>query len=328
MASRIGHLAASLLCTFSFALPSGNAMAQATEEVNYLLPAPPTLPAFGPWVLAQQRGYYARENLKVNFIVAKGGVDVAKQVGVGNAPIGGAIGDTPIIARAQGIPVKAVAVIGARALHHLHVVEGQGINSVADLKGKTMTVMSYQDTSYYVLLGILATAGLTKNDVEVQAAGPVGVWQLPATGKAVAFAGPIDFAISARGAGARVKTLPSDHYIKTLTQAIIASDEMIQKRPDLIQRLVRATLAGLADMMKDPKGAVADFIAGSPSFKGREAFVEEVFRGYNEYTYQGQGMPGAIDPERLAAVQSFYVAQGIVPKEVPVAELYTNQFIR
>ena len=316
------------LLAFALTLPALEARAQTMEEVSYLLPAPATLPAFGPWVLAQQRGYYARENLKVTFMVGKGGVDVAKQVGVGNAPIGGAIGDTSIIARAQGIPVKSVAVIGARALHHLHVVEGLGINTPADLKGKTITVMSYQDTSYYVLLGILASAGLTKNDVEIQAAGPVGVWQLPATGKAAAFAGPVDFAISARAAGAKVKTLASDQYIKTLTQAIIASDEMIQKRPDLIQRLVRATLAGLADMMKDPKGAVNDFIAGAPTFKGREAYVEEVFRGYNEYTYQGPGTVGAMNPERLAAVQSFYVAQGIVPKEVPLAELYTNQFVR
>ena len=328
MQFRTSGIAATLALAIAAVLPSKAAFAQPVEEVNYLLPAPPTLPAFGPWVLAQQRGYYAREKLKVNFIVGKGGVDVAKQVGAGNAPIGGAIGDTPIIARAQGIPVKAVAVIGARALHHLHVMDGIGINQPADLKGKTITVMSYQDTSYFVLLGILASAGLTKNDVDVQAAGPVGVWQQPATGKAVAFAGPVDFAISARGAGGKVKTLASDQYIKTMTQAIVASDEMIQKRPDLIQRLVRATLAGLSDMMKDPKGAVGDFIAGSPSFKGREAFIEDVFRGYNEYTYQGPGTPGAIDPERLAAVQKFYVSQGIVPKEVPVGELYTNQFVR
>jgi NitT/TauT family transport system substrate-binding protein len=35
-----------------------------------------------------------------------------------------------------------------------------------------------------------------------------------------------------------------------------------------------------------------------------------------------------MDPERLAQVQKFYVSQGIVPKEVPVNELYTNQFVQ
>ena len=36
----------------------------------------------------------------------------------------------------------------------------------------------------------------------------------------------------------------------------------------------------------------------------------------------------AMDPERLARVQKFYVSQGIVPKEVPVNELFTNQFVQ
>src|SRR5713226_6190919 len=59
----------------------------AAEKVTYLLPAPITLPAFGPWVVAQQRGYYAAEDLEVSFQTANGGADVAKQVGVGNAVI-------------------------------------------------------------------------------------------------------------------------------------------------------------------------------------------------------------------------------------------------
>ncbi|MBU3739782.1 MAG: ABC transporter substrate-binding protein, partial [Rhodoferax sp.] len=89
------------------------------QKITYLLPAPGTLPAFGPWMLAQAKGYYAAEGLEVEFVTGRGGVDVAKQVGAGNAVIGGAIGDTPIIARAQGIPVKAVAVLGSGSLMQL-----------------------------------------------------------------------------------------------------------------------------------------------------------------------------------------------------------------
>ena len=42
--------------------------AQALQEVTYLLPAPGTLPAFGPWMLAQAKGYYEQEGLKVSFV--------------------------------------------------------------------------------------------------------------------------------------------------------------------------------------------------------------------------------------------------------------------
>ena len=106
--------ALALLATSAFMLPLA-AQAQ-LQKITYLLPAPGTLPAFGPWMLAQAKGYYAAEGLEVEFVAGRGGVDVAKQVGAGNAVIGGAIGDTPIIARAQGIPVKAVAVLGSGSL--------------------------------------------------------------------------------------------------------------------------------------------------------------------------------------------------------------------
>ena len=65
-------------------------VAQAQQKVTYLLPAPAFLPAFGPWMLAKGKGYYAAEGLDVEFKTARGGADVAKQVGAGNAVIGGA----------------------------------------------------------------------------------------------------------------------------------------------------------------------------------------------------------------------------------------------
>ena len=121
-------------------LASAGVKAQPLQEITYLLPAPATLPAFGPWMLAQAKGYYKAEGLDVKFVSARGGVDVAKQVGAGNAVIGGAIGDTPIIARAQGIPVKAVAVLGAGSLMQLVSHKDERIESPRELKGKTVTV--------------------------------------------------------------------------------------------------------------------------------------------------------------------------------------------
>jgi NitT/TauT family transport system substrate-binding protein len=91
---------------------------------------------------------------------------------------------------------------------------------------------------------------------------------------------------------------------------------------------VKATLRGLDDIMKQGKAVVPDYIAGAPPFKGKEKFVEEVVVNYIEYTYKGQKQLGAMDPERLARVQKFYVSEKIVPKEVPVNELYTNQFVQ
>jgi NitT/TauT family transport system substrate-binding protein len=61
--------------------------------------------------------------------------------------------------------------------------------------------------------------------------------------------------------------------------------------------------------------------------KGKEASVLKTFELYNQYVYNAQKTPGQMDEARLAELQKFYVTNGVVPKEVPVKELYTNQFV-
>src|SRR5215831_1078287 len=140
--------AAAVIATILAATP-----AVADEEITYLLPAPATLPAFAPHMIALHKGYYAAEGLKVRFVTGQGGADVATQVGAGNAELGGGIGDTPIIVRPNGVPVRAVAVLGGGALMQLVLDKDKGLKTVKDLKGKTITVLSYQDTTYFALLG-------------------------------------------------------------------------------------------------------------------------------------------------------------------------------
>ena len=64
-------------------LPDGTVMTETAAMVLQLcdgrpepglLPAPGTLPAFGPWMLAQAKGYYKAEGLDVKFVAARGGV--------------------------------------------------------------------------------------------------------------------------------------------------------------------------------------------------------------------------------------------------------------
>ena len=317
--------ALALLATSAFMLPLA-AQAQ-LQKITYLLPAPGALPAFGPWMLAQAKGYYAAEGLEVEFVAGRGGVDVAKQVGAGNAVIGGAIGDTPIIARAQGIPVKAVAVLGSGSLMALVSHKDEKIESPRELRGKTVTVISYTDTTYYALLGMLSKVGLTKNDVNIQAAGPAGVWQQFAGKKATAMAAVPDWTVSALDAGAQVDILPADIYFKSMAQAILASDETIQKNPQLVQKLVRATLKGMKDIMADPKAATAAYVKHVPVHAGKEASILKAFELYNKYVYAGQKVPGQMDEARLGELQKFYVGNGVVAKEATLKDLYTNQFV-
>src|SRR5438105_15706065 len=229
---------------FGLELLRAPALAQTPEKVTYLFPAPPILPAFGPIQLAQGKGYFTAAGLEVSFAVGRGGVDVAKQVGAGNAPLGGIVADGPIMVRGNGVPVKIGAVVGGKGFMELVVREDSGIEKPADLKGKTITVMSYQDTTFYALLGLLASAGLTQNDVDIQAVGPTGVWEFVAAGKSAGMAGVPDWIPPVQAAGVKVKVLPTDAFFPHMAQAIAVADDTIKAKPALVRAFVKAALHG------------------------------------------------------------------------------------
>ncbi|MFT7595425.1 MAG: NitT/TauT family transport system substrate-binding protein [Paracoccaceae bacterium] len=304
-------------------------MAMAQEKVTYLFPAPDFLPAFAPFKLAMAKGYYKDAGLDVTFQVGKGGADVAKQVGVGNVDLGGGIGDTAIIVRANGIPVKGVAVLGSESLTQINWRTDAGISSVADLKGKSVGVLSFQDTTYYNLLAVLASAGLTKNDVDIQAVGPGGIIKLMITGDIQAFSGVPEWAGAIRGAGVDLHMLPINDIFPAMAQAIIASDDMIANNPDMVRAFVQATIRGYKDVIADPEQAAKDYVAAVPQHEGKEKIMEGIMRAYISLVY-GADVDnfGSFDEARLKAVQEFYVSHEIVREAVPIADTYTNAFVK
>jgi NitT/TauT family transport system substrate-binding protein len=303
-------------------------VATAAEAVTYLFPAPPSLPAFGPIRLAKGKGYFAEVGIDVNFAVGRGGVDVAKQVGAGNAPLGGIVADGPIMVRQNGVPIKIVAVFGGRGFMQLVVREDSGIQKPADLKGKTISVMSFQDTTYYALLGLLASAGLTQDDLNIQSAGPAGVWEFVATGKAAGMAGVPDWIPPVLAAGVKVKVIPTDEFFPHMAQAIGVSDQVIKDKPELVGKFVKAALRGMKDIMDDPGKAAEQFVEYVPEWKGKEGAVKAAFNYYATLVYPGQKQLGEVDVQRLANLQDFYLAKGIIQRKSPIDELYTNQFIK
>src|SRR5215467_14622929 len=273
-------------------------LVQAAESITYLFPAPPILPAFGPIQLAKGKGYFAEAGLDVSYAVGRGGVDVAKQVGAGNAPIGGIVADAPIMVRGNGVPIKMVAVFGGKGFMQLVVREDSGIEKPADLKGKTITVMSFQDTTFYALLGLLASAGLSQDDVNIQAVGPTGVWEFVAAGKSAGMAGVPDWIPPVQAAGVKVKIIPTDEFFPHMAQAIAVSDDVIKDKPELVRSFVKAALRGMKDIIDDPDKAAADFVSFVPEWKGKEGAVKSAFNYYAKLVYVGQKDLGEINVER------------------------------
>jgi len=310
-------------------LIGASAHAEALEKITFLTPAPATLPSFAAAQLAKGKGYFKAEGLEVEIMTGKGGADVAKQIGAGNADAGYIVGDAPILVRSHGVPVKLVTLFGGGGFSFLVVREDSGIRSPADLKGKTIGVMSFEDTAtYYTLLGTVSKVGLKRADLNIQALGPTAIWQQVVAGEAQGCSCVADWITFIRAAGTKVRVIPYDDLFPAMSHGIGVSDRSIKERPKMVQGLVRAMLKGAEEMRSNPDQAAADFVKFVPGWEGKEAGVRATLQAYASLVYVGQKKFGEIDGERLGKLQEFYLEQKLITAKTPVNELYTNQFVK
>jgi NitT/TauT family transport system substrate-binding protein len=310
-------------------LAGGTRRAMAAEKVTYLFPAPSFLPAFVPHHVAMQRGYFTQEGVEVAFQIGRGGADVAKQVALGNAEIGGGSGDTSMIVRANGLPVRGVALLGGKSLFQVATRKDRNITGLAGLRGKKIGVIAFQDTGYYALLGALAGSGLKKSDVQIQAVGAAGMTQLMISGDLDGITATPDWADTVETAGVALDYHPFERVFPAMAQAVLTSDKMVQERPAAVRGVSRAIMRGVAECMKDPAAATRDFCKAVPQQAGKEAEIERVLRRYvaDVYPTAKPEELGRFDPARLATVQKFYMDNGVIQTAVPVGELYSNEFV-
>ena len=94
---------------------------------------------FAPFYVADQRGYYRRAGLKVDFNYASS-PDLLELVGAGRMDLAIADGTDTIAAVAQGVPIVYVMAEYQRFPVAIFSLAGSRIRSVADLRGKTIGV--------------------------------------------------------------------------------------------------------------------------------------------------------------------------------------------
>jgi NitT/TauT family transport system substrate-binding protein len=318
----IGGLAATATIQPAFAAPA---------KITFAFPAPATLPAFIPFQLAMKRGYFTANKLDVTFRVAHGGADVAEQVGVGNVGIGDGNVATVMVVRANGVPVRNVALIGSHCLFTLVTRKAAQIKSLTDLRGKKLGVIGYQDSSYYMLLAVIAAEHIKRSELTIESVGPAGVTQLMIAKSLDGIMAVPEWAVAIENAG-----VPLDYWqiekifpaSAELAQSIVASDDLIKRHPETVRGFVNAVLHAVHDCIDDPASAAKDYVSFMPEHKGQEALVETILRRYVTQVYQTtpSSALGRFDPARLKALQEFFLANKLISSAVPIKELYTNEF--
>lgn len=123
-------------------------------------------PDHAPLFVAQEMGYFAEKGLEVEMIAPSNPNDPPKLVAAGKADIAVSYQHQHQMQVDQGLPLVRIGTIIATPLNSLVVIEDGPINSMADLKGKTIGY-SVGGFETVLLKVMLERAGLTLADVKL-----------------------------------------------------------------------------------------------------------------------------------------------------------------
>jgi putative hydroxymethylpyrimidine transport system substrate-binding protein len=123
-------------------------------------------PNHGPIIVAQEKGYFAEEDLAVEVIAPADPSAPPKMAAAGKADLAISYQPQLHLQVAEGLPLKRVGTLVASPLNCLLVLEDGPIDTVADLKGSKVG-FSVAGVEEALLSALLTDAGLTMDDIEL-----------------------------------------------------------------------------------------------------------------------------------------------------------------
>ena len=250
-------------CSGSSAPAVETPAAQEPATAAPLTPISVTLDWF-PWsnhsgfFIAQDKGYYAAEGLKVEIHPPPDPAAVLQTVAAGRDDFGINYQTGVMIARSKGIPVVSIAALVQHPLNSVMTLTESGISEPKDLIGKKIGWPGIPDNEW-LLDTMLKSQGSSLEEVELVNVGFDLVAAL--IGKKVdAIVGAywVHESISAVNQGFPVNIMRmEEHGVPDFYELVlVTTEDKIANDPEQVQKFVRATARGYQDAIADPQGAV------------------------------------------------------------------------
>lgn len=285
---------------------------------------------FVGFYVADQKGFYADENLEVTIVPGGPETSPIAEVTAGKAQFGISAADGIIRAQSEGQSVTALfCIFQENPLVILSMTE-QGITQPDDLAGKTVGVISPAlDTTWDIqFIALLKKAGVDPASVNVVANEAYHGADDLLSGRMDAASGffSTNEPIVAIKEGHRVSSIYySDYGVEFYNNLIFANASLIEEQPELVQRFIRATLKGYQFAVENPEEAT-DLTLLYDSSLDRELQLTSM-QTQIPLMDTGEVLLGWMDINVWQNALDILLEQNIISSPVNLDEVYTNQFI-
>lgn len=278
-----------LLYLFVLSLVIGFPSISAAQSTKIHISAPSKSLSWFPIHLTREKGFYRAEGLDVDYVIMRPQIAMQALI-AGDVGYTTALGST-LRAAFRNVPVRVVMTIADKPLFAL--MARPGISSVEELKGKLLGVSSFGASTDTYARALLRRYKLVPNqDVKILALGG-GTARIAAmeTGAIDAALIEAPYNVMLERKGFR-KILFVGDLIPSPLAGFGTRLEKIQKQPDEIQRLVRATLRGIQFAKSNKQDAVRSIMKWSD-------MDQELAEGSYDMAVSSWSNTGAASPQGI-----------------------------
>jgi len=284
---------------------------------------------FAPFYVAVENGYFLDEGLEIDFDYSFE-TDAVTLVGHQNLPFAVVSGEQVLLARAQGLPVVYVMTYYKDYPVSIVSKTEKNILTPTDLVGKKIGVPILAGASYIGLRALLNKADIREDQITLDVIGYNQVEALALDHEDAAVCYTNNEPIQLEQQGYSLNILRVSDAVLLASNGVITNEAIIQNNPDLVRRMVKATLRGMRSTLEDPKMAyeiskkyIENLAKATPQ---QEKTQKEILRATLEL-WRSDPL-GRSNPEAWENMQNILLEMGSLTKKMNIKEAYTNDFIK
>ncbi|WP_108663090.1 ABC transporter substrate-binding protein [Acuticoccus kandeliae] len=327
------NLTSALVATFVALVPAAMVgPAQAADDVAFAL----------NWIIsgrnagyfvALDKGFYADKDLNVTITRGRGSGDTLKRVAIGESDFG--LVDSTVVTTGVAndqVPVKMIGMMYSNAAMAAIYPKNTGMTVPKDLEGKTIAraaagaaanmwpvFLKLNDVDPTTVSEVIATSS---TNVPLLLSG-----QVQAVVDQSSYLGRYQKAADAQGLDLTVFRF-SDYGLSLYGDAIVASDETIAEKPDLVKRFLEATLEGNLYAFEHPDEAMEILVKHAEEVEADVAKAELLDTKEIAMTSEVEANGyGYIDPARITEIVELINEPFGMTRKVTPDEVMTDQFL-
>jgi NitT/TauT family transport system substrate-binding protein len=284
--------------------------ARAAEQVSMRLKWLPQA-QFAGFYVALAKHFYSDAGLDLTINPGGPNMNVETLVGSGTDQFGLAGGTESLLnSRARGLPVVGIGMDLQQTPNMYVAFKDSGIKAIEDFRGKK--VSTWFTGAQYILYSVLAHKGVKQSEVTIVPQ-PATMTQFLNHQVDVATVNVYNslLTLQAQGVHDLVIFKAEDYGVTSPEDMIIASEQVIKDKPDVVQAFLNASLKGWTYAFAHKKEAIDIVMAASPGLD--RTHQEQMLDAIEKLMVAGQGASrgiGVIDKDTVGSVQKMLIDSG------------------